>query len=55
MKHNLLQKILNKKHRKTIIKLEKDEIEIIQILRNLSNNELRQNVIKFIKSLENQY
>ena len=55
MKHSLFPKILNKKQRQSTIKLKKDEIEIIQILRNLSSNEIRQNIIKFIKSLENQY
>lgn len=53
MKHNLFQKIFNKRYRQKPIKLKRDELEIIQILRKLTSNEVRQSIINFIKSLDN--
>ena len=49
MKHFIFQKLLIKKT--NYFKLKNEEKEIIQMLRKIPDNEIKQNIIKFIKAI----
>ena len=49
MRHYIFQKLFNKKT--DSFKLKNEEKEIIQMLRKISDNEIKQNIIKFIKAI----
>ena len=49
MKHFIFQKLLIKKTNS--FELKNEEKEIIQMLRKIPDNEIKQNIIKFIKAI----